>query len=301
MISMWMIATIWSICNSISGQDILRAEPEHPGAAHLVMSHLNPELVLERDWPHAFFRPTSLACDHRSNSLGLITESYAVHQVQLDGINASSEIAVQTALNECFAEARSFLGHGLASVSLKCLEASGGDTIAGCSAIFLSGDGQSTLQCNTHSATAERGSAMGGKWRALAAGEGDVVWALGTDALVQLRPRTGASHQLTPRFDIPFKGASALKDLHVHGQTWLLGLGAGGYLHAWPLGGGPEHRYRLPRDMKWASLCSTKETLFFTGLNRDGKAGVWRLNMPSRLAGALPPPSGKWTRWFVSR
>merc|ERR1712159_476461 len=95
-----------------------------------------------------------------------------------------------------------------------------------------------------------RGSAFGGKWRALAAGPGEALWALGNGAIVQLRPIPGTGREFMPHFDIPLGGIGNLTDLQMHGD-WLLGLQEDGYLHAWSLTGESVHGYKLPQDVKW--------------------------------------------------
>merc|ERR1711862_1065961 len=102
----------------------------------------------------------------------------------------------------------------------------------------------------------------------------------------------GAGEQLMPHFDIPLGKIGNLTDVHMHGD-WLLGLQRDGFLHAWSLTGESVHSYRLPRDVKWTGACSTAEALHLTGM-RDGKAGLWHVDMPEQLSRAAPTPPSKW-------
>lgn len=299
LIVVWSIGFLWSISFCWLGIDI-PLPPVHPHTGW-ARAAARPDLVYAGSWPHPYFTPRAMACHEAFGPRLLLAETFAVHEISLDGAeDEGSTQALQPALLDCLSEAPEFQARGIRSISLDC------SSDGSCAAILLAAAGQETLRCSLGggSASLEGASvaqeapalstAHGGTWRSLAASAAvgaqagaardGSVWALGVDAIVQMRPRLGSvAGDLVPHFEVPHRLGHALEHLQVAGSA-VVGLQSSGRLHAWPLWGGDVMAWQLPTSSRWLGFCAMERSLFLAGVsNADGSVAVWRTTLPREL------------------
>jgi len=244
--------------------------------------------VRVNSWPHPFFRLTGLACHPRLGPMVLASEKYAVHRLDLEVVDgdSSARVSDRPMLAPCLEQALSFLGRGLADISVGCSEALGGD----CSAVILGADGRSALLCSLDQGnsrkTPTRIDIFGGQWRSLATSTLDMFWALGDEGPVQLSP------QWTPQLDLGHPAGARLTRLHVLGGHTVLGLAGDGRLYAWSLRDGAKFEWLLPGHVAWNGVCVTGDRLLLAGIPDGNRtAGLWQAEVPWELAALTAPTS----------
>lgn len=313
LISVWLAAFGYSVYASIYKTDFF-GRYEAP-AARDRLDHASPlraEPVAVPEWPHPFMRPVGLACHAAYGDTMMLAERYAVHELTLGAGFAPVTVARSRAIAACLNAVPGAQGRGIAGIDIQCLEPGGN-----CTALVLSADGRSALQCALESPAlsvprATRRSSRplalpGGVWRAAAhasgtATTGSAVWAAGAEAVVLLAPPVGRpAGPLAPRLELArgVEAANITQLVELRGRV-LLGLGADGILRAWPLAGGQPIFWQLQGNVRWGGgLCLTTDEaapyLYLAGLTagddravtKAARPGLWRTALPAELTRLL--------------
>lgn len=297
LVVVWTVGFLWSMAFCWSGFDI--PLPPIDPVTGWASAAARPELVYSGTWPHAFFTPRALACHPAFGPRLLLAETFGVHELLLDGGGAGLDDGaagqvLQPALADCLSNSSDFHMRGIRSISLKC------EVDGSCAAILLAAAGQEALRCHLvrqgvawvaaglEETRAGPSPMHGGVWRSLSSASDDMddgsVWALGDDAIVHLRPRSGgAIGELVPNFDLPHDFGDELEHVHVT-RAAVVGLHPGGRLYAWPFLGGEVKAWQLPTTSQWLGFCAIERSLYLAGWSKaDGSVAVWRTTLPGEL------------------
>lgn len=296
------LGTFWCISRIYLGFDIpISTVKPHELKAEVAAW---PELVLGSGWPHPFLSPKGLACHTQLGQSILVAETYAVHEVRLGSPGVDAQLVkhglLKRALDRCLGEVPEFRAGGLRGLTMWC----GGSTGSRCSAVLLGVNGHNALRCalptpnvlsvdEVLQAPAALLTLHGGPWGAVAASaQEDVLLAVSnalSKALVHLRPRLGVENELVPYLEVPLQFAANGSQIHTLGSGAVVTLGAAGLMQSWSSDGGMLDKRQLPRDVRWAGMCSTPDGLYLAGTERvTASAAVWRSRIPAVLTAATP-------------
>jgi len=298
----WGVGFVWSIFNILFHVDI-PIQPVVPGVS-MVGTPKHPELIFSDAMPHPFFTPRGMSCHADMGPTLLIYERYAVHSLRLAvdpttgmwGVPAGADLSPEPALMACLDAAGDFRAEGMDSLSLTCSHQS-----PGCTATVLGAHGQHTLQCplgghdvGVEAAPAsEAAEVYGGPWRAFTSADspGAAAWAVRRGrpgAFVQLQRRSGTSPELVPQVEIAGSAASSVSSLHALDNSTVVGLEAGGRVHAWFLQSGSQLSWQLPPTTRWSGLCVANSSLYLLGTQTRQQLGrivIFRSALPPELLG----------------
>jgi len=271
-VSMWIVGLAFVLIEVVGGYHIpgfYNRPAEHEEEHH--EETLDLKLSYSGPWPHSFFDPTGVACNSVLGSKLLISEKYAVHQLDV------AKQTLEPALVECLAEVPEFQSGGISAISLDC--ANGSPT---CFAVLFGADGQSALNCSFSNGTSRLESQIWthGKWKARAAGSGS-MWGFTMQAPVQFDRRVGADHEMVPGLQLSHHQhpISSVAQLQVVGDDHLFVLDKRGKLLSWPLKNDASHSWWLPTDTKWSGVCGIQDTLFFAHARSAGKSSrLWSVS-----------------------
>lgn len=283
----WSILTLWFKIDIVSGWqegDTLQVPELHP------LSFSSPALP-------PFSRPTGLAC-HTVAPVALISDRYSVHEVRLDGVGTAGSSQFGQIVNACISDSPALRGGGITDLSVECTE----DAITHCTVLVLGTHGSTGVRCDLDRVDGEwfpiqsNGSVvelLGGPWRQVAfRGNDGASWALRSDRLALLRPRSGDA-LLRPEYSLSHHLVRNLTGLHVVPGHSRLGLRGDGRLFAWPAWGGVALSWRLPRG-SWQDLCSTGDSLYVLGSMSAEHPRLWRFPLPSPVLAQRPPQAPRW-------
>lgn len=227
-------------------------------------------------WPGPFMDLVGMTCDEAEGFGALFATKYSLHSsIALSSGDPTAALAyssldANSVLDPCLAQAPVFQGNGFADITLGCR---GNETA--CSVVLLGVDGFTALECPFREMESPSNNMttlrlMGGPWHALASGDGDNIWAAGTDALVRLHRSSTDGTTFIPEFELPFGNAINVTQLHVVQGRWLLALQRNQKLHAWSLTGGTRRQWTLPAG-DYLSMCTSGNALVLATLDRRRK------------------------------
>uniref|UniRef100_A0A7S1AEB1 WW domain-containing protein n=1 Tax=Noctiluca scintillans TaxID=2966 RepID=A0A7S1AEB1_NOCSC len=249
----WVIGLVWAVAYYSFGVHLFVVN-------HLGQSH-SPRLSHTGVRPISTARSLGLACSAQSS--GFMVDRFTVHEFHLERETPNNAAGAMAA---CLLQYPQFRGLGFLDVSLQW---------AGDSAQFLGADGVTVLNCNLHLGTGKLETFLGGPWRQLAVDVDGSSWALKHGVMAKLGDHPAGK---MPMMDFGFQNLTAI--LVIPGS--VIGLEAGGHLHAWPLRGGPRSSWRIPSDVRWQDLCATESRIYALGSQVE-VSKVWEFPLPLSL------------------
>lgn len=268
LVGAWAVGLFFAFCEivgkvHIPGMD--KRNPSHdnePVEPH-EQAVLWPSL-LESSWPHQYFNPVGVACHDALGARVFVAERYGVYELTSDGM-------LVPALENCLARSPEIQFAGLDAISVTC-------DIRQCWSLLWSRDGTSFLNCSLENSSQVVVGKTHGDWLYRFATD-DGLWALESDAFVQLEMLEGKTSEFVPTALFPKVQATPVRQIHGgHGQD-LLVMDEAGVL-AVERGGRERRVMRLTKNIKWVSMCRTDSQFYLVSASSPERpAGLWRTEL----------------------
>lgn len=217
--------------------------------------------LLESTWPHQYFNPVGVACHDALGGRVFVAERYGVYELTADG-------KLTTALENCLDSSPEIQSAGLDAISVTC-------DIRQCWSLLWSRDGTSFLNCSLENSSQAVVGRTHGDWLHRFATD-DGLWALESDAFVQLEMLEGKTSEFVPTALFPKVESTPVRQVQGgHGRD-LLVMDEAGVL-AVERGGRERRVMSLTKNIKWVSMCRSDSQFYLVSASSPERpAGLWR-------------------------